>query len=326
MLVTTVAHCLDRYCRPGNRILVGFSGGPDSLCLLHILYRLQQQYGYTLIAAHLNHGWHDQAATTAAWAAQWCQERSIPCIIGDAATFIHAVVDRGSQEDRGRQLRRAFFAAVAQEQRADYIVLGHHADDQIETMLIRCIRGSSLAGLAGMQECEGLYLRPLLPCRKLAIMHYLHEQQLVYCQDPTNNSDNYLRNRLRHAVIPALQQADARAIDGITRTIEQLRELHSWLASAVEEELQQVTIDSIEHLSLPLLCNRAPVIRRQILLQWFIRQQLPCNPTAAWLAEIDRFIMQPQGGSHQVHPTWRLVKAGKKIRVQRNEPSIKSLS
>lgn len=315
LLKTSTSNCIAHYCPPGSTIIVGFSGGPDSVALTHLLVSLREQLGITIIAAHLNHGWHSQATEIANWCVDWCKQQGISCIVGHVGTYKDLVTANGSQEDLGRQLRQEFFADIAQQYSATAIALAHHCDDQIETMLIRCIRGSSLQGLTGMRIANDRYLRPLLSHTKQQIYDYLAENNLTYCIDPTNDTDDYLRNRIRHHVIPAMQAADARAIQGLTKTMDQLQQVSDWFNEYCKSMLESLA-DSKTHLRLKALQSQDPIVRKQILLQWFIDLDLPHQPTTAWLNEIDRFIMNPRGGSHKVHPQWQIKKQGSVLWIE----------
>ena len=116
--------------------------------------------------------------------------------------------DTGSQEDRGRRLRRTFLEKIAKEHSADAIALGHHQDDQQETFFLRLIRGASITGLAGMKPRHGLYIRPLLDCKKESILTYLRTEGLSFLHDSTNEDDSFLRNGIRLNVLPALRSCD----------------------------------------------------------------------------------------------------------------------
>lgn len=315
MIIQQVQQHIARYCPPGSHLLVGFSGGADSLCLLHILHQLQGPLQYTITAAHLNHEWYPQEDNNiASWCAQWCSTRNIPYVSACASDINYDIIDRGSQEDRARQLRRHFLTTTAQQRGAHAILLGHHQEDQAETMLIRAIRGSSLEGLCGMQIQQGMYIRPLLYTSKQDILIYLAEHGLHYQQDPANTQSCYLRNRIRQQVLPALQEVDERAVQGISNTMQHLQEMQSWFHEHTIALLHSM-LTSEHHLQLQPLRAQSSVVRRHLLLQWFIMQKLPCQVSSAWLHEIERFIMMKQGGTHQVHAQWQLRKQGPLLRI-----------
>jgi len=141
-----------RLVDPGDIVVVGVSGGPDSLCLLHILKLLAERYPFRLHAAHLNHGIRgSQAEADAEFVANLCSEWKISCTIENMDVPSLARARHLSLEEAARQARYAFLARVASQQGARVVVVGHHADDQVETLLMHLLRGSGLSGLRGMQ-------------------------------------------------------------------------------------------------------------------------------------------------------------------------------
>src|SRR5580704_10711033 len=154
----------------GSTIVLGLSGGPDSIFLLHVLAALHNQKKITLIAAHLDHGWRATSAADAQFCMHEAQRLGIACIIGHLDEFKDTISWNGSQEELGRKTRRLFLQQVAERYNAHHIALAHHAQDQQETFFIRLIRGSSIAGLASMLPANGIYIRPLLATSKTDIL------------------------------------------------------------------------------------------------------------------------------------------------------------
>ena len=140
-----------------STLIIGLSGGPDSVYLLHQLVFLQKEKNLTLIAAHLDHEWRKDSSKDTNFCQQLCTPMPVTFICKKASELGLSLDYKGSQEEIGRKLRRYFFEQLAQKYKATAIVLGHHADDQIETFFIRLIRGSTIYGLSSMKEKEGLY-------------------------------------------------------------------------------------------------------------------------------------------------------------------------
>lgn len=196
---------------PGARLLVGLSGGPDSVVLLHGLRRL----GYDVGAAHLDHGLRPDAAEDARWVAARCAEWGVPCRVTRLALA-------SGSEAAGREARHAFLQAVAREEGYAAIALGHHADDQAETLLFRLARGTGPAGLAGMRVFRPTpggapLLRPLLDLTRAQIEEALAAWGLPALSDPTNSSSDFARNRLRQAAMPALRSVNPDAARHMAR-------------------------------------------------------------------------------------------------------------
>ena len=199
--ITRALHRLD--LKGDNTILVALSGGPDSVALLHALCQIRNQFKIKPVAAHLNHEWRPEAQLDAEFCEELCQKLNVAFTLEKLSELKFNMPWNGSREAQSRQIRQLFLNQVAQRNNASYIALGHHLDDQIETFFMRLIRGSSSNGLTGMKQLQKQYWRPLLEVSKAEIYNYLAEHQLNFCIDSTNESDLFLRNRIRK-ILPIL--------------------------------------------------------------------------------------------------------------------------
>ena len=170
-----------RIIEPNSTIVVGLSGGPDSVCLLHVLRQLQEEYGLVLIAAHLDHEWRNNSKEDARFCKQYAESLGIHFVEAKASEIVGVRKYNGSKEELGRRLRRSFFESVMQKNNGHSIALGHHANDQQETFFLRMMRGASIAGLSGMKPKERGYLRPLLGCHKHEILEYSGRTRARVC-------------------------------------------------------------------------------------------------------------------------------------------------
>lgn len=189
---------LSRQTRAGDCLVVGYSGGIDSTVLLHAVAALAPQLGWTVSALHVNHGLSPHADDWQAHCLGVCAEWCIPCTVQQVA------VERGSADGLEAAARRARHAAYAAAN-ADWIVLGHHANDQAETLLFNLLRGCGVAGASGMAEANGRLLRPLLTVAKESIAAYAAARQLRWIDDESNVDCRYSRNHLRHEVLVGLE-------------------------------------------------------------------------------------------------------------------------
>lgn len=188
-------------------LIVAVSGGPDSLTLLHIL----NQEGFkNIIIAHLDHQLRKESQKDAQLVAELAQKYEKPFEL--KTVDIKAKAQRENLEAVGRTERYQFFRELKHKHKADYIVTAHHADDQIETVLLNIIRGCGLDGLSGMQEVDGDIWRPLLPYSKQDIFDYCKVHQLTFVEDKSNQDLVYRRNFLRHQVIPKLKELNPNLI------------------------------------------------------------------------------------------------------------------
>lgn len=196
---------------PGQTVVVGVSGGLDSVVLLHALrFPLASRWDLTLIAAHFDHGMRPESAADAAWVAGLCRAWSVPV----ERTRAEEAPD---SEADARDARYRFLDRIADRRGADRIATGHHADDQAETVLFRAIRGTGLRGLAGIPARRGRIVRPLLPFRREALEAYAAAAGLAWREDPSNRSPRYARNRLRHEIVPRLEAISPGAVDALVR-------------------------------------------------------------------------------------------------------------
>ena len=297
----------------GQTIVVGLSGGPDSVFLLHLLASLQEKYNLSLIAAHLNHEWREEADQEQKDCATLAQKLNLPFVTAKRSELTVPFKQNGSQEEYGRKLRRHFFETVLREHNANSIALAHHAQDQEETFFIRLIRGASLTGLTGIKPKHGLYIRPLLETNKSEILAWLHEQNILYAIDKTNESSDYLRNRIRMNVLPALRACDDRFEINFLSTINRLQATEQFL-----ENLTHRTFEKISHIqnnqriiNVEQLLNIDEALHHRILVHWLISEKVSFPTTQAFLDEIRRFLKNPRGGTHTTHQKWSIVKKQK---------------
>jgi tRNA(Ile)-lysidine synthase len=196
-LAARVAAAFAALAPPGTA-LVAVSGGPDSLALLDILHREVAAHGRALAVGHVDHGISTDSAAVAARVAHEAATRSLPFFAR------RLELGAGASETAARKARRTALKELAGDAGASSIVLGHHADDQAETVLLRMLRGSGPAGLAGMATQRGLWVRPLLGERRAALSAWLAERGITPWTDPANSDPRHLRSWLRTAVIPVL--------------------------------------------------------------------------------------------------------------------------
>lgn len=292
---------------PQQTIVVGLSGGPDSVFLLQMLLRFRQQMRLTLIAAHLDHEWRESSKKDAQYCAQLCAQVQVPLVSMRACELQVTIKQTGSAEDIGRQLRRAFFAHVKRDYNAHAIALAHHADDQLETFFIRLVRGATVSGLACMRAREGAYIRPLLCVRKEDIVHYLHDQQIAYVIDPTNISQNYLRNRIRAQLAPVFDALDTRALANTQRAIVDLQQTENFLVQVTQQAYDRVCSVAPGVIELKKFFELDPFIQRRVLVHWLCVHHVPCTLSSALIEEIVRFLHNTKSSCHQIN-TGTLIK------------------
>ena len=189
-------------------VIVGVSGGADSMALLHCLLHWPEE-GLRLTVVHVHHGLRGETADRdARFVKEYCEEQGVPCVVQyvDAAAFAEA--HQCSLEDAGRRLRYALFEDVRRDVDADYVLTAHTADDQAETVLMRLIRGSGVDGLVGIAPVRNAVRRPLLSCTRADIEAYCVENAVPFVEDETNADVTFTRNRIRHEILPLLREVN----------------------------------------------------------------------------------------------------------------------
>ena len=303
------------------KILLGLSGGPDSVFLLHVLQQLAHTKKIELYAAHLDHEWRTNSHEDAMFCQTLCQNLGVTLFIERAGNLDAAYKYNGSQEELGRKMRRTFFKKLAHEYAIDFIALAHHLQDQQETFIMRLMRGTTLDGLTCMKSVDGLYVRPLLSVNKQDILDYLDRHNISYLQDPTNISDAFLRNRIRKYVLPAFIACDERFNQKFETTIQSLQEENSFLGNlthdlfvnifTLNQETQRFIGNLITFKAFDL------VLQKRVLMYWIIQEKVSFMPSTAHIEEILRFLSSAHGGSHQLGTNWKLCKHQKSFWIEK---------
>jgi tRNA(Ile)-lysidine synthase len=220
---------------PGSAITVALSGGLDSVVLLDLLLRLRDLWEWAISAAHFDHRMREESATDALWVKELCESRGVPCRVGRAP-----IVPKNESE--ARELRYEFLQSARASLGAHWLVTAHQADDQAETVLFRLLRGSGLAGLAGIpaRRAPGV-VRPLLPFWRSEVEAYGRARDLTYLADPSNLDLTIARNLIRHRLIPELEATSA---PEFRRELYRLSEL-AGRADAVVTELTHKAVDGL---------------------------------------------------------------------------------
>ena len=278
---------------PQSRIIIGLSGGPDSLFLLHLLASMRKSHSLDLIAAYLDHEWRPESAQEVLFCHNICSNLSIPFISQKISELNTSLTLNGSKEEYARRARRFFLEQIKKEHKADLIALAHHAQDQQETFFIRLMRGTTATGLCAMKPKYGTYIRPLLETNKTDILSYLDLNKITYLIDPTNNSLDYLRNRVRHQVLPALQNCDSRFPSNFQRTISNLHDTEQFLEHLTQKIFAQITSyqQGNHMLNLSLFHEQKTYMQNRLLMHFLIQKQVPFTPTSSFLHEMLRFLL-----------------------------------
>ncbi len=217
---------------PGAKVIVAISGGADSVALLHILLAL----GYRCIAAHCNFNLRrEESERDEQFVRNFCLSLNVKTYHTDFKTIEYSKNRGISIEMAARELRYAWFEQLAEKEQAAAIAVGHHADDNAETLLMHLVRGSGLKGLTGIPPRNKKIVRPLLSCSRQEILHYLKEHNLNFVVDSSNLTCDYQRNKLRNAVIPLMQEINPSLGETFQQSIAYFRGAYALYAEAIEQ-------------------------------------------------------------------------------------------
>jgi tRNA(Ile)-lysidine synthase len=213
---------------PG-RTVVGVSGGPDSLALLLLLHRSAASHGLELVAAHADHGIHPESGAVAEQVAAWAASLGIPLVATRLA------LGPGAREEAARQARHRWLRSVRASQHARWIMLAHHREDQVETVLMRVLAGSGPAGLAGMAPVRGTVVRPLLWASRAELGAYAAESGWRPWEDPANQDPRNTRSWIRTMILPQLRARDPRVEERVLGLARQAAEARAGWEAALDQ-------------------------------------------------------------------------------------------
>ena len=283
-------------------LLLGISGGADSLCLLGTLH----EQGYSLIVAHFNHQLRSDSAEDAQFVAQIAAQYKLPFITESGDVAGYAKKHKESIEEAARNLRYKFLFTQARKYHAQAVAVGHTADDQVETVLMHFLRGAGLSGLKGMEfsiilpafDPQIPLIRPILDFWRADTVAYCAEQNLTPREDPSNASDDYFRNRLRHNLIPELEKYNPRFRVTLQRTSHALRGDYALISDLTQKTWQEIIIkESQTYLSFqlaPFSKLLIPLIRN--LIKFSVEKLRPgiVDISFSTLDRAAKFITSPQ--------------------------------
>lgn len=229
----------------GDGIIIGISGGADSVFLAKALYYMKEKWKLQLQGVHVNHGIRgEEALRDQEYAVQFCHTLGIPCKVYRENIPKLAQEWKMSQEEAGRKYRYQVFETLRKELGFQWIAVAHHEDDQAETILFQMVRGSSLRGMGGMRPKRDHIIRPLLCIRREQIEEQLEQEEIAYCTDSTNLEDMYARNQFRHHVIPYMQEKiQSATVEHIAATGAGLQEVMDY----IDEQSLQAYEQSVYH-------------------------------------------------------------------------------
>jgi tRNA(Ile)-lysidine synthase len=263
LLLTHLARALSGPGAPcaGQTVVVGLSGGADSVAMLDALLILAPERGFRVVAAHLDHRLRPTAKEDAAFCAELCRRLGVTLRSASADVAALARRDGGGVEEAGREERYAFLRRVMEQEGAAAIAVAHTRDDQAETLLLRLLRGAGRRGLGAMRERSGGVWRPLLSVSRSEVLEHLRARGLSWREDPSNADPSYLRNRVRAELLPYLESRfNASARETLARAAAVLAEEDDLLAEMADEQWRVIATLARNEFALATKRPETPVV------------------------------------------------------------------
>lgn len=331
-MLRTVQHTIQKHAllRPGDRVLIAVSGGADSVALAYALHFLKKQYRISITLAHLNHRIRGRAADQdAQFVKELAWRLGLHCVQGKTDVPRMACEQGVSLEMAARESRYEFLERTAREVGANCIATAHTSDDQVETVLLKLTRGAGPQGVSGIPYCaERRGLRILRPCRDVThaeAVRFLRRYGLTWREDKSNLDMTFLRNRVRHQILPLLEsKLNPQVRRAILRTAELLREENEWLDS-IARGLWSECVESAKRneLSVEKLNSLPRAARRRILRLWLVAGGVDADQLGFETIEnIERLLVAPRGTrAVPISGALRVVRRYKKLTLEKHSIS-----
>ncbi len=256
-----------------NDIIVGFSGGADSVSLLHILNNLKDVFGYSLKAVHINHGIRGaEADSDESFAKEFCLKYGIPFEVFTFDCIKEAEKTKETLEECGRRLRYESFNKVCANN--SKIATAHNANDNAETIIFNIVRGTSVKGLCGIPYTRDNIIRPLLNCSRIEIEGYCNENNLNFVTDSTNASVDYTRNKIRHLVLPVLEEINPAYISSFNSLSDNAKGVADFLTFNSNSLLSESKIDDFTYDRNILLDADKAIVTEMLYSEFFAYSNL----------------------------------------------------
>ena len=248
-MLNKILNTINKYnlIQKGDKIVIGVSGGPDSMCLLDSLYCLKEKLGIEIFVAHINHMIREEADEETEYVKEYCKNKNIKCYVKKADVEKLAKEQKLGTEEMGRKIRYEFFKEIAKKENANKIATAHNLNDNVETVLLNLLRGTGVSGLKGIEikriENDIEYIRPIRECERKEIEEYCEKQKLNPKVDKTNLESIYNRNKVRNDLIPYLKREfNPNILEGINRLSDIAREEEEYFDEIIAKQYEELKI------------------------------------------------------------------------------------
>jgi len=301
--------------KPGSSVLAAVSGGPDSVCLLHLLWRYKKTVPFELSAVTVNHGLRREAGREIAKVEALCRRLNVPLIATEIPVREHARLQKLSTETSARILRYDIFTRSAQEIGADIVATGHTANDNAETIIMWLIRGTGAEGVSGIPLVRPLgrglkVIRPILSSTRSEIMKYVKSQHIPYSIDKSNKSPEYTRNRIRGRVLPLLEKYNPRFVEHLFNFSQIMSRENEFMDEKTKAAVKNVTTRTAFKITLDF--KRFFKYNKAIQLR-LIKYILPQKRSAAQVEFLREWFLFSRGKILKFSQQWTVKRAKNKI-------------
>lgn len=237
----------DNLIEENDKIVLGVSGGPDSISMFYILNELTNILNFKIFVAHINHGIREEAIEDEKYVEEWCQKLNVPFFAFKCNVKNIAKKQKQGIEETGRIIRYDFFDKIAKKVGANKIALAHNKNDNAETIIMNLIRGSGSKGLCGINSKQGIYIRPLIEISRDEIEKYCKDKKLNPRIDKTNFDNDYTRNKIRNIVIPYIKsEFNPNIINSLKRLSDNMIEQESFINDETLKQYKNILISEIK--------------------------------------------------------------------------------
>ena len=268
-----VINTIKRYnlIQTGDKVILGVSGGPDSISMLDILNQIKDEYKFDIYVAHINHMIREEADDDEKYVKSYCEKNNIKCFTKKIDVQQIANIKKIGTEEAGRKVRYEFFEEIMEMVGANKIAIAHNKNDKIETIIMNLLRGSGLSGLKGITPIrENIYIRPLIECERQEIEEYCEKHQLEPRIDKTNFENDYTRNKIRNIVIPYIKnEFNPNIIETMNRLAQVATEESNYIELQAQKIFQKLLIQKQKKeiiLNLKEFNEQENVIKSRIIL------------------------------------------------------------
>lgn len=226
-----------------DKIVLGVSGGPDSITMLDILRQIREEFDFEIVVTHINHMIRKEAIQDEEYVKKYCEKNNIKCFVKRIDVIDIANNKKIGTEEAGRLVRYEFFDEVLKQTGSNKIAIAHNKNDKIETIIMHVLRGSGLSGLKGIEPIRGNIIRPLIECEREEIEKYCDENRLEPRIDKTNFENDYTRNKIRNIVIPYIEkELNPNIIETIDRLSEVIKKEDRYLEKVALDVYDKILI------------------------------------------------------------------------------------